>query len=157
MQSEVIARYLTRTGKVGLEVIRAAAGSYRYTGEWGAGCGSDKAEIEARVMRIISHKRGLRVVNCAGKAPVKHAATNLPINGRKRIVTDTTNTSANTEQSGKQRATPCVAGLEMRDYFAAKALQGICASGPDSTCSDERIARESYALADAMLKERSKP
>lgn len=61
MQSEVIARYLTRTGKVGLEVVRTAA-SYRYTGAWGAGCGSNKAEIEQRVMRIISHRRGLRAV-----------------------------------------------------------------------------------------------
>ena len=46
-----------------------------------------------------------------------------------------------------------VGGMTLRDYFAAKAMQGICASGPQ--ISDELIARESYGLADAMLKART--
>ena len=45
-----------------------------------------------------------------------------------------------------------VGGMTLRDYFAAKALQGICASGPD--ISNPVIAAEAYALADAMLKQR---
>jgi hypothetical protein len=40
-------------------------------------------------------------------------------------------------------------GMTLRDYFAAKAMQGICASNPFLT--DEIIAREAYNLADAML------
>ena len=45
-------------------------------------------------------------------------------------------------------------GMTLRDYFAAKALQGICASGPSKEWMDERIADETYRLADAMLKAR---
>ena len=45
-------------------------------------------------------------------------------------------------------------GMTLRDYFAAKVMQGICASDPVSTMTNERIAAESYDLADAMLKER---
>ena len=39
----------------------------------------------------------------------------------------------------------------LRDYFAAKVLQGICASGPSTNFSNARIAAEAYVLADAML------
>lgn len=42
-------------------------------------------------------------------------------------------------------------GISIRDYFAAKALEGICASGPSVEWSDLRIARDAYTLADAML------
>ena len=45
-------------------------------------------------------------------------------------------------------------GMTLRDYFAAKVMQGICASDPVSTMTNERIATESYDLADAMLKAR---
>ena len=45
-------------------------------------------------------------------------------------------------------------GMTLRDYFAAKALQGICASGPSANFSNAQIAAEAYALADAMLKSR---
>jgi hypothetical protein len=46
-------------------------------------------------------------------------------------------------------------GMTLRDYFAAKAMQGIFASGnlPDSV-SDEEIAAAVYKTADAMLKAR---
>ena len=47
-----------------------------------------------------------------------------------------------------------VTGMTLRDYFAAKVMQGICASDPVSTMTNERIATESYDLADAMLKAR---
>lgn len=46
-------------------------------------------------------------------------------------------------------------GMSLRDYFAAKALQGICASNPSEEWTDERIADEAYRLADAMLKART--
>ncbi len=59
-------------------------------------------------------------------------------------------------------------GMTLRDYFAAKAMQGelaamhdpegevcgIALDAPDSTL--ERLAKHYYRLADAMLKERAK-
>ena len=45
-------------------------------------------------------------------------------------------------------------GMYLRDYFAAKTMQGICASGPSLEWSSDRLAAEAYDLADAMLKAR---
>ena len=45
-------------------------------------------------------------------------------------------------------------GMTLRDYFAAKAMQGICASGPGSHMTNDKIAVEAYEMADAMLKVR---
>lgn len=42
-------------------------------------------------------------------------------------------------------------GMTLRDYFAAKALQGICAASPTVEWTDQRIAEDAYRLADAML------
>lgn len=47
-------------------------------------------------------------------------------------------------------------GLSVRDYFAAKALQGMCADGSIHG-SNAEIAGTAYALADAMLKARKEP
>ena len=47
-----------------------------------------------------------------------------------------------------------VEGMTLRDYFAAKAMQGICASGPTNEWSNSRLAAEAYDLANAMLKAR---
>lgn len=44
-------------------------------------------------------------------------------------------------------------GMTLRDYFAAKAMQGELASG-DASRYAENIASRSYAIADAMLKAR---
>jgi hypothetical protein len=47
-------------------------------------------------------------------------------------------------------------GMTMRDYFAAKAMQGIVAA--DSDPNPEKvgsIAEQAYILADAMLKART--
>ena len=46
-------------------------------------------------------------------------------------------------------------GMTLRDYFAAKSLQGMFASGnlPKSV-SDEELAAVAYEMADAMLKAR---
>jgi hypothetical protein len=56
-------------------------------------------------------------------------------------------------------------GMELRDYFAAAALQGMCANTNDDHdgiaetydkyCAD--IARCCYALANAMMKARGQP
>lgn len=46
-------------------------------------------------------------------------------------------------------------GLELRDYFAAKAMQGMlaaCAGWSES--QQERLAKCSYSMADEMLKAR---
>jgi len=46
------------------------------------------------------------------------------------------------------------AGMTMRDYFAAKAMQGLLSGQwPDATDSKE-IVRRSFVLADLMLKAR---
>lgn len=56
------------------------------------------------------------------------------------------------------RGCACDTGMSLRDYFAAKALGGYCASGDESTvtASVKHLARWSYELADAMLAERSR-
>jgi hypothetical protein len=49
----------------------------------------------------------------------------------------------------------CNVGMTLRDYFAAKAMQGLLASGiecgPDDVAS---VVASAYILADAMLKAR---
>lgn len=48
-------------------------------------------------------------------------------------------------------------GMTLRDYFAAKVLQGIIAeSGAASYGREHTLAKWAYAQADAMLKERQK-
>ena len=57
-------------------------------------------------------------------------------------------------QSAKQRQELTETGMTLRDYFAAKAMQGI-SSHPDTWGQViEGIAKEAYAIADAMLKAR---
>lgn len=51
-------------------------------------------------------------------------------------------------------------GMTLRDYFAAKAMQGWIASFPADACHPsvsgicDKVAKQSYELADAMLKAR---
>lgn len=47
-------------------------------------------------------------------------------------------------------------GMTLRDYFAAKAMQGICAHPETWGLHIEAVATKAYAMADAMLAERSK-
>jgi hypothetical protein len=47
-------------------------------------------------------------------------------------------------------------GIELRDHFAAKALQGVLAADTEELLSVDAIASVSYRIADAMLKEREK-
>ena len=49
-------------------------------------------------------------------------------------------------------------GMTLRDYFAAKAIQGICASKQNKLFQDiETLARGAYVIADAMLEARDNP
>ena len=48
---------------------------------------------------------------------------------------------------------PGYAGMTLRDYFAAKAMQGLMAS-PSDPASEEIAAEWSYKVADAMLEAR---
>ncbi|THB69754.1 MAG: hypothetical protein D6B27_00105 [Gammaproteobacteria bacterium] len=43
-------------------------------------------------------------------------------------------------------------GMDLRDYFAAKAMQGFLSAGTEK--SNQDIADEAYKLADDMIKER---
>ena len=45
-------------------------------------------------------------------------------------------------------------GMSLRDYFAAKALQGICAHSDTWGLADEDICVQAYKLADNMVKAR---
>ena len=47
-------------------------------------------------------------------------------------------------------------GLSIRDYFAAKAMQGMIASYGYLRSEVDVIAESAYDCADAMLKERAK-
>ena len=48
-------------------------------------------------------------------------------------------------------------GITVRDYMAAKAMQGMLAACTGwSEAQQERLAKCSYAMADAMLKERGR-
>jgi len=47
-------------------------------------------------------------------------------------------------------------GMSLRDYFAAKAMQGIISNPGGPAPKWDKVARDSYAAADAMLEERSK-
>jgi len=44
-------------------------------------------------------------------------------------------------------------GMKMRDYFAAKALQGMLAE-PSLKATPQEFAQRAYMVADAMLKAR---
>ncbi|UXZ43572.1 hypothetical protein [Pseudomonas soli] len=48
-------------------------------------------------------------------------------------------------------------GLTIRDYFAAKAMNGICSHSETWGLVEQEIAEHAYRLADAMLAARVKP
>lgn len=45
-------------------------------------------------------------------------------------------------------------GMTLRDWFAGKAMQGLIACPMQPQSGPEMYARDAYAVADAMLKER---
>lgn len=49
-------------------------------------------------------------------------------------------------------------GVTLRDYFAAKVLNGIIGSliQANQRCENSELAQNAYRLADAMIKERNK-
>jgi hypothetical protein len=47
-------------------------------------------------------------------------------------------------------------GMTLRDYFAAKAMQGICADPSFNPQTGQEIAMIAYVIADTMLAERAK-
>ena len=49
-----------------------------------------------------------------------------------------------------------IKGMELRDYFAAKAMQGIVDSSVDAGLETTQIADSAYRIADAMMKAREK-
>ena len=51
----------------------------------------------------------------------------------------------------KERA---FAGMTLRDYFAAKAMQGLLTAEYASTYRPDAWAKEAYEIADAMIKAR---
>ena len=57
-----------------------------------------------------------------------------------------------TEQAFPNPHRTDITGMTLRDYFAAKAMQGLLTS---TDCSDAAIIiKDAYKIADAMLKER---
>ena len=68
----------------------------------------------------------------------------------------------NTTTKPKDKAAPVVLPVDLRDYFAAKAMQGRIEAhtffgSDDDKDSAKRLARVAYIVADAMLSEREKP
>jgi hypothetical protein len=47
-------------------------------------------------------------------------------------------------------------GISMRDYFAAKAMQGMLAEDGGGALNNEELAEFAYLVADEMLKAREK-
>ncbi len=45
-------------------------------------------------------------------------------------------------------------GMTLRDYFAAKAMQGFVSNRDASSATDKEIAFAAYEMADAMLRAR---
>jgi len=45
-------------------------------------------------------------------------------------------------------------GISLRDYFAAKAMQGICANPDFSGWDSDAVVFRAYGIADAMLRAR---
>ena len=50
----------------------------------------------------------------------------------------------------------CSEGMTLRDYFAAKAMQGMLEMAEYRDLTSEEYARGAYRVADAMLAEREK-
>ena len=70
-------------------------------------------------------------------------------------MTNTTNTKEHTGQKEKRKEIPFLEELNIRDYFAAKAMQAMLGSPncPMELCENE-LATQAYMTADAMLKAR---
>lgn len=69
---------------------------------------------------------------------------------------DTTHTNGRIEQSERQKAILSPGEVDLRDYFAAKAVQGICSTATymNGALLDRDVAARAYKMADAMLRAR---
>jgi hypothetical protein len=70
---------------------------------------------------------------------------------------NTTHTSEPIEQKERQKATRLLDELDLRDYFAAKAMQSFVAAWIAKSSYPETdlvLAEHAYAMADAMLRAR---
>ena len=66
-----------------------------------------------------------------------------------------TNTNGGpTGQNANQRVAPLLAAMDLRDYFAAKAMQSYLLDKDRDSFTFEQWAQASYEMADAMLKAR---
>lgn len=66
----------------------------------------------------------------------------------------TTNTNVSTGQNAKQKEIPSAEKIDMRDYFAAKAMHASLSLDPANAASSGEHARWAYEMADAMLRVR---
>ena len=76
-------------------------------------------------------------------------------------MSNTTPTSAPTGQNANQRVAPLLAALDLRDYFAAKAMHqflngAVLPVGVDASEELAMLAVRAYETADAMLAARTK-
>ena len=62
----------------------------------------------------------------------------------------------NVDSCGNERIQYQESGMSLRDYFAAKATQGIIENMGIMQTNTEFIATASYKIADAMIAERNK-
>ena len=62
----------------------------------------------------------------------------------------------NTEEDGNGTVITTDAGMDLRDYFAAKAMQGIITSDTGANIGACAIEVLAYEMADRMLKARDK-
>ena len=56
--------------------------------------------------------------------------------------------------NGERDFTSADLGMDLRDYFAAAALQGLISKGYSSAVKADEYALSSYEAADAMMKAR---
>jgi hypothetical protein len=59
------------------------------------------------------------------------------------------------DSTGEYQPREQLSGMSLRDYFAAKAMQGML-SDPSRELNEYEVSRESYIIANAMLVEREK-
>jgi hypothetical protein len=87
------------------------------------------------------------------------AQTKKSTNGKKETEMNTTHTNEPTEPNAKSMEGRLLETISLRDYFAAKAMQAVCAPSPTTGQYPQKnefqwCAETAYALADAMLKAR---
>ena len=89
------------------------------------------------------------------RAFAKAVLTKKLTNGKKEIGMNTTHTKEPIEQKEKPKGGQLFETIDLRDYFAAKAMQGNLASMVEGQEFDPSMGAEwAYKVADAMLRAR---